>query len=283
MKPIVKWAGGKTRLLGELLTRVPTTMRAYAEPFSGGAALFFAVASERAGVAKGRRTFEKAFLADQNEDLIACYRATRDEVDALVEALGKYHYDKKLFYETRELDPRSMSDVERGARFIFLNRTCFNGLWRVNSRGQFNVPFGRYTNPRILDEKGLRAASVLLQGVDLRVADFTAVTALLGAGDFVYFDPPYVPASKTADFTAYSSIGFGDKDQQRLVDEFRALKKKGVLALLSNADTPGTRELYKEFSTHVVHAPRAINSDSTKRGDTPELLVASWGPQGLFE
>jgi len=282
-KPIVKWAGGKSRLLPELRARLPGSIRTYAEPFAGGAALFFALAGEKLANRRDGRTYERAILADRNEDLVACYRAVRDEVDDLIDELGRYRYDADLFYETRELDPTGMSDVERGARLIFLNRTCFNGLWRVNASGKFNVPFGRHTNPRILDVAGLRAASRALEGVELEVSDFLAIVRHLGKGDFVYFDPPYVPVSETADFTSYASGGFGRRDQERLASEFAALRDRGALAMLSNADTDETRELYADFAVYVVRAPRFINSDPTKRGDTNELLVLSWERPGIYE
>ncbi len=182
-KPIVKWAGGKSRLLGELLDRVPRRLKTYAEPFAGGAALFFALASERA---RGTRSFESAILADSNEELVACYRAVRDDVGSVIDALGAFRHDRELFYEVRARSTSGMTDVARAARFIFLNRTCFNGLWRVNSGGHFNVPFGKYKNPRILDREALHAASRALAGVDVRSSDFADVTGNLGRGDFVW-------------------------------------------------------------------------------------------------
>lgn len=276
LKPIVKWAGGKSRLLPELRARLPKAIGTYTEPFSGGAALFFDLAGRR------EIAFERAVLTDRNEDLIACYRAVRDDVDGVIAALRHYKYDAELYYATRERDPRGLSDVERGARLLFLNHTCFNGLWRVNASGKFNVPFGRYKNPRICDEEGLRLASAALAGVALEVADFHEVTERLGPGDFAYFDPPYVPVSDTADFTAYASGGFGPADQARLVEDFRRLRERGVRAMLSNADTAGTRALYADFAVHVVRAPRAINSDPTKRGETTEVLVLNWGRPGLY-
>jgi DNA adenine methylase len=275
-KPIVKWAGGKSRLLPELREQLPKKIGTYAEPFSGGAALFFALASE-----PKKRRFERAVLVDRNEDLIACYRAVRDQVEDVIEALAAYRYEAEMYYATRDLDPTTMSDVERGARFLFLNRTCYNGLWRVNSRGRFNVPFGRYKNPRIVRKEELRAASIALQSTELAVGDFMAGTRSLGKGDFVYFDPPYAPVSNTADFTAYAAGGFSQEDQERLVEELRRLRKAGAKAMLSNADTEETRALYREFSVNVVYCSRSINSDPEKRGDTTELLVTSWGPAGV--
>lgn len=271
--PIVKWAGGKTKLLSRIRGRMPATIRTYAEPFAGGAALFYALANDG--------EFKRAILADRNEDLVACYRAVRDSVDRLIEELRQYRYDQELFYAVRDRDPSKMNDVERGARFLFLNRTCFNGLWRVNASGKFNVPFGRYKNPRIIDEPGLRAAARAFAKADIRNADFAEVTKDLRPGDFAYFDPPYVPLSKTADFTAYAEGGFGPEDQARLVETFRHLKARGVPAMISNADTEETRALYREFAVHQVEAPRSINADASKRGNTTELLVLNWGARGF--
>jgi DNA adenine methylase len=277
-KPIVKWAGGKSRLLGELVARVPLRIGTYAEPFAGGAALFFALASERA---RGVRSFEHAILADQNEELVACYRAVRDDVGSLIDALGAFRHDRELFYEVRAQTTAGMTDVARAARFIFLNRTCFNGLWRVNSGGQFNVPFGKYKNPRILDADALRAASCALAGVDLRISDFADVTRDLGRGDFVYLDPPYVPISRTASFTAYAKDGFSTSDQERLARELHAMKRRGAKAMLSNADTPLTRDLYDGLACHVVRAHRSISCDGATRGDAGELVVTTWGSGGI--
>jgi DNA adenine methylase len=274
-KPIVKWAGGKTKLLDELRQRVPTHIRTYVEPFAGGAALFFALAEDPS------RSFETAILADRNEELIACYRAVKVDVEALIVALAAYRYDEEEYYRVREIDPRGLGDVDRGARLIYLNRTCFNGLWRVNRAGKFNVPFGRYTNPRIVDADGLRAASKALARAELRAADFGEVTSTLGPSDFVYFDPPYVPVSKSSSFTAYAQGGFGSEDQARLVREFARLKGCGATAMLSNADTLATRELYREFSIHLVTSARSINSKAGGRGRVGELVVTSWGEPGV--
>jgi DNA adenine methylase len=274
-KPIVKWAGGKTSLLGELKARLPTRVGTYAEPFAGGAALFFALADD------ATRSFDRAILADKNEDLVALYRAVKADVEAVLEALAGYRHDEDEFYRVRDQDGSRMSDVARGARLVYLNRTCFNGLWRVNKSGKFNVPFGRYENPRIVDPEGLRAASAALARAEIVAADFAEVTAGLGAGDFVYFDPPYVPVSKSASFTSYSAGGFGAADQERLVAELRRLRAAGVAAVLSNADTVATRELYADFAMQPVTAARAINSKASGRGRVGELIVTSWGPAGL--
>jgi len=268
-RPIVKWAGGKTRLLSSLVPHVPKKMRTYAEPFMGGAALFFSLAADTP------RRFERAILCDANAELVACYRAVKDDVDAVIHALGAYKYERKLYYATRDRETHGMTDTARAARLIFLNRTCYNGLWRVNAKGKFNVPFGRYRAPRICDPDALRAASRALAHAEIHHGDFTKATRDLGARDFVYFDPPYVPVSKTADFTSYAAGGFGAQDQARLVDEIKRLRRAGARVVLSNADTPETRALYKEFTTHSVTAPRPINSDANKRGPARELVVVA--------
>lgn len=267
LRPIVKWAGGKTRLLGSLLRHVPKRIGTYAEPFAGGAALFFALAGEKP------KRFDRAILCDANAELVACYRAVQRDVGRVIEALGGYTYDRELYYATRDRDTADLADVERAARLIFLNRTCYNGLWRVNSKGKFNVPFGRYRDPRICDPDALRAASRALAGATILCGDFTKATNALEKGDFVYFDPPYVPVSKTADFTSYAAGGFDGDDQARLVTEMRRLREAGAGVVLSNADTPETRALYKEFRKRSVEMPRPINSDASKRGKARELVV----------
>ncbi len=271
-RPIVKWAGGKAELVSALLPEVPAAVRTYVEPFAGGAALFFALASA------ATPRFRKARLNDRNAELVACYRAVRDHLPALVARLSEYRYDKELYYQVRELDPRALGDVERGARLLFLNRTCFNGLWRENSKGKFNVPFGTYKNPRILDPLLLGRASSALAGVRLSSEDFEGACQRLGPGDFVYFDPPYVPVTRTASFTAYSATGFTMVDQQRLVALMADLQRRGVQAMLSNADTPETRALYAQFRLRSVSARRSINSDPSKRGAASELIVTNFEP-----
>ena len=256
-------------MLGEILPSVPAQIGTYFEPFCGGAALFFALSAEEP------RRFKRAVLADQNEELVSLYRAIRDDLPGLLKELRRFKHDREFFYEVRAWDVRRASEAKRGARLLFLNKTCFNGLWRVNSKGQFNVPFGKYKNPNFLDEELLSAASVALQGVEIRVADFSEVTKAARAGDFVYFDPPYAPVSRTAQFTSYAVDGFGPADQERLREEFSRLRKKKVAALLSNADVPDVRVLYKEFPTRIVAARRSINSDIKKRGVVNEVVVST--------
>jgi DNA adenine methylase len=278
--PVVKWAGGKARLLDRLLTRLPEGRFAtYAEPFCGGGAMFFRLASYE------RPLFNQAILADKNAELVALYTAIKEEVEPLVTRLGAYqddHYRRDAearsehFYEVREQTPTT--NVERGARLLFLNKTCFNGLWRVNASGRFNVPFGKYTKPRILDAGALRAAHAALQKATILHTDFAEVTKKLKKGDFAYFDPPYMPVSKTANFTAYASP-FGFDEQERLARELAILHKRGVRAMLSNAATSQLAQLYKGHDFHVkkIHAARAINSDPSKRGVVEELVVTTYG------
>lgn len=279
-RPVVKWAGGKTRLLDRLLSRLPRGRFAtYAEPFCGGGAMFFALAKER--------RFDRALLADKNAELIALYRAIKSDVEPLIDRVRAYSDDflgksddkrRELFYEVRALSTETMSTVERGARLLFLNKTCFNGLWRVNAAGRFNVPFGTYASPRILDVESLRAAHEALATATLIVADFSQVTSQLVEGDFAYFDPPYVPVSKTANFTAYASDRFGPDEQERLVRELVTLKKRKVNAMLSNAATDESRVLYGRQGFYVgsLQAARSINSDPSKRGDVEELVVTTY-------
>jgi DNA adenine methylase len=262
-RPVLKWAGGKTQLLGAIVDKLPAQIDTYYEPFVGGAAVFFALATA------GR--FKRAVLSDRNPDLIDVYRALADDAGAVVRALRRFKYDEEEYYRVREQRPRSL--VQRAARMIYLNKTGYNGLYRVNRSGQFNVPFGRYKNPKICDEHNLLEAGVLLAGVRIEVADFEEICGRAEPGDAVYLDPPYVPVSKTANFTAYDRHAFGYDEQRRLAIAFEALSTRGVHALLSNSDTPFTRELYAAFERDVVPVPRPINSRPGGRGPVPELLV----------
>ena len=273
-RPFLKWAGGKGRLLAQYERFFPREpMRGYYEPFVGSGAVFFHLRS--------RGLFSHYRLTDSNAELITCYRVVRDALDALLARLAEHQarHSKAHYYAVRAWDREpawaDVPDVERAARLIYLNKTCYNGLWRVNSRGQFNVPMGRYRNPRILDEPRLRAASAALQGVELAVADFEDVLGRAGAGDFVYFDPPYHPLSATANFTAYSRDCFDEHAQRRLARVFAALAERGAWVLLSNSETPFVRALYGAFRIHAVRARRAINAAADKRGTVGEVLVLS--------
>jgi DNA adenine methylase len=257
----LKWAGGKGQLLERLFAKVPKSYDRYFEPFLGGGALFFALRPKR-GV-----------LSDVNREIIDCYTAVRDDVGGLVRALREHRYESKHYYAVRDADPRTMPLAERAARTIFLNKTGFNGLYRVNRAGKFNVPFGRYAKPAICDEKNLRACSAALADVELIAGDFEKTAAHASPGDFVYFDPPYVPLSRTAAFTAYAAGGFDLDAQSRLAGLFSKLAARGVEVLLSNSDVPEIRALYAPFAIETIHATRVINSKATRRGPITELLV----------
>jgi DNA adenine methylase len=268
-RPFLKWVGGKSQLLAEITQRIPQRYGRYFEPFVGGGAVFF---SERP---------RKAVLIDVNEELANAYTVVRDDVDGLIKALRRHRYEKEYYYKIRNADRlpsfAGWDPVKRAARLIFLNKTCFNGLYRVNSKGQFNVPIGTYSNPTIVDAENLRACSQALAGVDIRHASFLTVEKLAKAGDFVYFDPPYAPLTMTSNFTSYSKDGFGAEEQQALRDLCLRLDKKGVSFLLSNSDAPLIRELYhkKKFRLATVYAARAVNSKGAKRGKIPELLISN--------
>ncbi len=264
-RPFLKWAGGKRRLLSQLEPLMPQGFRRYFEPFVGGGAMFFALGPG------------DAVLGDVNGELADCYRAIRDDVGAVVAALGAHRYEKRHYYSVRALDPRSLALPDRAARTIFLNRTCFNGLYRVNREGRFNVSFGRYDAPVICDEDNLRACAEVLAEAAIQVGDFEGTLEAAGEGDFVYLDPPYVPASEAASFTAYSAAGFGLADHARLARVFRRLAKRGAKVMLSNSDAPAVRALYAGFPLDRVEAPRCINSDGSGRGRVGELVVRSYG------
>ena len=261
----LKWAGGKRQLLPELVPRCPAQFGSYYEPFMGSAALFFALRSE------GR--LARAHLSDANPHLAQVYQALADDVDAVIAELKTHPYDKDHYYEVRAWDVDTLSPAARAARFLYINRAGFNGLYRENRKGQCNVPFGRYTNPRICNEETLRAAATALRGVSLRQVDFEAAVARAKAGDFVYFDPPYVPLSPTASFTSYSRGGFDEPEQRRLAALFSRLAGRGVQVLLSNSDAPLVHELYGEHRIERVSVRRAINSKADRRGAISEVLV----------
>ncbi len=260
-RPFLKWAGGKTQLLAELHKRFPRPFRRYHEPFLGGGAVFFSMCPAR------------AVLSDINPDLINTYRAIREDPEAVIAELMRHAATEEHFYEVRAQAPATLSQAEGAARTIFLNRTCFNGLYRVNKKGQFNVPFGRYDNPTICDPDNLHAVSLALQRAEVMHADAMSVVDRAERGDLVYFDPPYAPLSKTASFTSYAKGGFGEPEQERLAEVFATLAQKGVSVVLSNSDTPLIRKLYKGFTIDAVHARRAINSRADRRGPVGEVIV----------
>jgi DNA adenine methylase len=266
--PIVKWAGGKTKLLEELGVRAPVRFRRYFEPFCGGGALFFRLAPKA------------AVLNDSNPDLMNAYRCVAWNVEAVIRKLGGYRerHCESAYYEVRERwndGGRPMGEVERAAAFLYLNKTCYNGLWRVNASGRFNVPVGRYTDPQIFDPEVLRASSRVLQRADLRTGNYADAVEAAEAGDFVYFDPPYQPLSATASFTSYTAADFGEDDQHELAAIARGLSARGCAVMISNSDTPFIRRLYTGFRIDTVECARAINSKATRRGKVNEVVITN--------
>lgn len=269
----VKWAGGKGQLIEQFKPFFPKRISRYFEPFVGSGAVFFYIAQKYQP--------KEIFLSDINEDLINAYLIIRDDVERLIVELKQhkeYHYadGEKYFYEIRSVNPKSLPELERAARFIYLNKTCFNGLYRVNSKGQFNVPIGSYKNPEILQEERLRKISVLLRNVSLKVMSFEKIVPLAKKGDFVYFDPPYYPIKKGANFTTYTKEAFLDNEQRLLAEIFDKLDQKGCLCMGSNSDTAFIRKLYGKFNIHVVRARRMINSDKNGRGEINELVITNY-------
>jgi DNA adenine methylase len=276
IKPYVKWAGGKRQLLTEIRKYLPSNTQGltYYEPFIGGGAVFFDLQPRR------------AVINDYNRELMMSYRVIRDHVEELISAL-RVHAKKNrrdYYYEVRDIDRNpaaftQLPDAEKAARLIFLNKTCYNGLYRVNSRGLFNVPYGRYHNPAICDESLLRAVHdyVAAGDIDIQNGDFEESVQNAAAGSFVYFDPPYHSPDKT-NFTEYQAGGFGDAEQIRLRDVFLSLTKRGIPCLLSNADTPFIRGLYQEKGLEIltVQAKRIINSSPGGRGVIQEVLIKNW-------
>lgn len=274
--PFLKWAGGKSQLLNAYLSFLPETFQAYYEPFVGGGALFFYLYNK--GLIK------KAYLNDNNSELINLYLCLRDHIEELLAELSKHEANKmskKYYYKVRNLDknPKSfarLTAVQRAARTLYLNKTCFNGLFRVNKKGQFNVPFGHYKNPNVLDEANLRAASRALRGTTITCGDFQQAVLSARPGDFIYFDPPYHPVSATSSFTSYTEGSFSYKDQERLAQTFRELDKRGCFVMLSNSCTEPILHLFKDYRVEKIMARRAINCQANRRGPVPEIVVVNY-------
>ena len=266
-KPFLKWAGGKTQLLPELVSRMPERFGTYHEPFLGSGALFFHLRAE------GRITNAK--LSDVNPELINAWTVLRDDPGSVIFELEAMEdrVSEEDYYTVRATDPTDLNQTERAARMIYLNRLCFNGLYRVNRKGAFNVPFGRHKNPRICDRDNLLAVSRALQGVEIGLESFESSMARAEPGDFVYCDPPYDPVSQTSSFTSYSKGGFGEREQKQLYAEFTKLAARGVHAMLSNSDTPLIQMLYFSHDVNVVAAKRSINCVGGKRGAVREVIV----------
>ncbi|OUL18777.1 DNA methyltransferase [Nostoc sp. T09] len=266
-RPFLKWAGGKSRLIQQYIPYLPTKYKTYYEPFIGGGAVFFYLQPQA------------AILTDINAELITTYRCVRDRVEELICLLKehKIRHNRDYYYTVRA-NPEN-TDLEKAARLIYLNKTCFNGLYRVNSKGQFNVPIGRYKNPNICDEDLLRAASAALSHSEIKQADFVELLNYrTSADDFVFCDPPYHPISSTSYFTGYNRDSFGEKDQERLRDTCAKLASRGVKVMICNSDCDLIRKLYQEINFHIypIAAARSINSNTKKRGTIYELLITSY-------
>ncbi|WP_019503313.1 DNA adenine methylase [Pleurocapsa sp. PCC 7319] len=267
-KPFVKWVGGKTQLLPELTSRIPCNFSKYFEPFAGGGALFFHMQPEQ------------SILIDINEELTNTYRVIKYQTEELIADLKRHIYEKDYYYQIRNVDRtdeyKSWSDVQRASRLIYLNKSCFNGLYRVNSKGEFNTPMGRYKNPKIVDEINLRACSQALQKAQIINGSFLEVEEQVNRDDFVYFDPPYAPLNATSNFTGYSQNGFDLQMQSSLKNLCDRLDAKGVRFMVSNSNAPLILDLYSNYKIEFVYANRAINSQGDKRGKIPEVIISNY-------
>lgn len=265
-KPFIKWAGGKSKLLTDMARLFPPKQQIgrYFEPFLGGGAMFFYL------------QHPKSFLSDSNGDLVELFEVVQQNVEELIIALKIHNNEHDYYYKIRAQSPSDLSSIQRAARFIYLNKTCFNGLYRVNSKGEFNVPFGKYKNPTICDVEGLRAASLALQNVKIYRGDFESILSQAKPTDFIYFDPPYHPLNHTSSFTSYTSDKFGEEQQKRLAFVYAELANRGCFVMLSNSDMPLIREFYKDFQIHEILASRAINSNPEGRGKITELLIINY-------
>ncbi len=270
MKPFLKWVGGKRQLLPEIRKYIPKEYSCYIEPFVGAGAVFMDLKPQT------------LVINDKNEELIICYQVIKNNVNELIEELKSYENNKEFFLRIRSLDRedsyKNLSKVKKAARIIYLNKTCFNGLYRVNQKGYFNVPFGKYANPTILDKDNLKEISEYLNSVDVKIfnKDFSNILKEVKSGDFVYLDPPYDPISKTANFTGYSKDKFDKDDQKKIKELLDSLNKKGAKWLLSNSCTDFIKELYKDYTIIEVNASRNVNSDASKRGKIKEVLIKNY-------
>lgn len=271
VSPILKWVGGKRQLLPEIRKYVPKKITTYYEPFLGGGAVLFDIQPQ------------KAIVNDINSELINLYQVVKDDVEALIEDLGKHKNEADYFYEVRSWDRepnnyKKRTNIERASRIHYLNKTCYNGLFRVNQAGQFNTPFGRYINPNIENKITLRAVNKYFNeaNIKFRNADFEESIKGIRKGAFVYFDPPYDPVSDSSNFTGYAKSGFNREEQMRLKKLCDSLNQRGVKFLLSNASTDFILELYKDYKIETIQAKRTINSNGNARGEVDEVLVRNY-------
>lgn len=271
VSPILKWVGGKRQLLPEIRKYIPKKFTTYYEPFVGGGAVLFDIQPQ------------KAIINDVNSELINLYQVVKDDVEALIEDLAKHKNEADYFYEVRAWDREpaiynKLTNIERASRIHYLNKTCYNGLFRVNQAGQFNSPFGRYKNPNIENSITLRAVSKYFNeaNIEFKNTDFEESVKGIRKGAFVYFDPPYDPVSDSSNFTGYAKGGFNRDEQIRLKSLCDRLNERGVKFLLSNASTDFILELYKDYKIEIIQAKRAINSNGDARGEVDEVLVRNY-------
>lgn len=276
LSPVLKWVGGKRQLLHEIIPMIPKDITLYVEPFIGGGAVLFELQPKR------------AIINDYNSELINVYNTIKSNPEKLLEKL-KIHKEKnseEYFYLVREYDRnelfKQLTDVERAARIIYLNKTCYNGLYRVNSSGQFNTPYGKYKNPNIVNEPVIKAMNKYFNEVNIKIlnCDFKEVLEGLEQGEhekvFVYLDPPYMPISSSSSFTGYTQVGFDEETQKELKNLCDLLDSKGIKFLQSNSDCEFIRELYKGYTIKTIKAKRSVNSKGNSRGEINEVLIYNY-------
>jgi len=271
----IKWAGGKRQLLEQFKPLLPQKIERYFEVFVGGGAVLFDIIKHY--------NPKYVFISDVNEELINCYKVIKEDVEELIELLKKYKkkHNKETYYKVRAKNTKPLNNVSRASRFIYLNKTCFNGLYRVNSKGGFNVPMGSYKNPAICQEKELREISKLLQNVEIKVMGFEEITKLVKKNDFIYFDPPYYPIKKSS-FTTYTKGNFLEDEQKQLREVFSKLDKKGCKVMLSNSNTKFIKDLYEGYKRRFVKASRMINCNGKGRGKINELVITNYDEENLL-
>ncbi len=273
-KPFVKWVGGKRQLLAQFkaLSLYPPPkfnkmQNTYFEPFLGGGAVFFDLMPK------------KAILSDLNLELVITYQVIKNEVEALISRLKLHEIEKEYFFALRDLNPHELSSLEVASRFIYLNRTCFNGLYRVNKKGEFNVSFGSYKNPNVCDETNLRKVASVLKSAKIEHSDYNSILIQAQKKDFIYLDPPYDPINNTSKFTSYTNSKFGQEEQIQLSETIEILHKRGCFVMLSNSNTDFIKNLYADlqgFKIHEVFANRAVNSNPEKRGKVSEVVIKNY-------
>jgi len=266
----VKWAGGKKQLMDQFKAFFPKQIDRYFEPFVGGGAVAFYIIQNYHP--------KEVMISDINNELVNTYRVIKSNVDELIKSLKEHKekHSENYYYQVRHLDPLHLSNIDRASRFIYLNKTCYNGLYRVNSNNQFNVPFGKYKNPAIFNETELKRISTVLDDFQIKCMSFEKVLYYAEEGDFIYFDPPYHPIKQGKSFTKYARRDFLEKEQEQLAQVFKKLNSKKCKVMLSNSSTEFIKNLYKDFHVHTVTARRMINCDANGRGKINEFVITNY-------